>query len=642
MALHLFRDRRNSFFTIVLFGLLILSFVFWGAFEQAPDQSATALTTVNGEEIPYREFNMEVNQRLRSYGQMFGGQQNMNKQLEQLVKRQVAAQLVTRKLMAQEARELGVIVGKPDLIAHLKDFEAFQDPKLKRFSPSRYQQLLESQGIRPKFYESTVMEGMAAQRLRQIIENSVFASEPALSNYRQVESFELDLSTAQISLDQLEKEGKLRIADEEIKKHYDTHNAEYLSSEKRRLQVAHLNTFDFQNKIVVSEDEIKEFYDSRVRDSSDPKWSQTRARALHILISDQSSKGQKQINRIAADLRKGETGNAEELERFFRSIARDKSEDYATSYKGGDLGFFDKEKMVEAFNTAVFDKAKLGEVYGPVKTDFGYHLILVMDRSSEATSLANRRGEIRYEIKKEKKESQIQGIRNEIKTAYQGTTSDDLAKLESMGLEVIETSPIPANEQNPALPFVVVQAAFEGQPMVWQDPQEFEDNLYLARTTEILAPEPMSFADARDRIVQRLRREKAETIVDEIAEKLKGGKMPWSELKSYGAELALHEDQAIYRLQEVPGLGASEVLKRAMFRLSPENSLEGPVFNQGRWVFLRGSGFSNIDSEAEGSESSTAEEDLKSAMQADILDAYIKQLYDNADIPQAFRKEFQL
>ena len=36
--------------------------------------------------------------------------------------------------------------------------------------------------------------------------------------------------------------------------------------------------------------------------------------------------------------------------------------------------------MVKEFNDAVFEKSKVGEVYGPVKTQFGYHLILVTER----------------------------------------------------------------------------------------------------------------------------------------------------------------------------------------------------------------------------------------------------------------------
>ena len=47
--------------------------------------------------------------------------------------------------------------------------------------------------------------------------------------------------------------------------------------------------------------------------------------------------------------------------------------------KGGDLGWFGKGMMVKEFEDAAFDHAK-GQVVGPVKTQFGWHLIQVLDQ----------------------------------------------------------------------------------------------------------------------------------------------------------------------------------------------------------------------------------------------------------------------
>ena len=49
--------------------------------------------------------------------------------------------------------------------------------------------------------------------------------------------------------------------------------------------------------------------------------------------------------------------------------------------KGGDLGSFSPGQMVPEFDTVVFDGA-LDEVHGPVKTQFGYHLIEITSRDS--------------------------------------------------------------------------------------------------------------------------------------------------------------------------------------------------------------------------------------------------------------------
>lgn len=47
--------------------------------------------------------------------------------------------------------------------------------------------------------------------------------------------------------------------------------------------------------------------------------------------------------------------------------------------KGGDLGWFRKGMMVREFEEAAFNHAK-GEIVGPVRTQFGWHLIQVIDR----------------------------------------------------------------------------------------------------------------------------------------------------------------------------------------------------------------------------------------------------------------------
>ena len=48
--------------------------------------------------------------------------------------------------------------------------------------------------------------------------------------------------------------------------------------------------------------------------------------------------------------------------------------------RGGDLGEFSPGQMVEEFDTVVFNEA-VGEVHGPVKTQFGYHLIEITSRT---------------------------------------------------------------------------------------------------------------------------------------------------------------------------------------------------------------------------------------------------------------------
>ncbi|MDQ6981949.1 MAG: peptidylprolyl isomerase [Mariprofundus sp.] len=97
-------------------------------------------------------------------------------------------------------------------------------------------------------------------------------------------------------------------------------------------------------------------------------WRKKRATASarHILVADK-----KQCEQLKSDIENGAG---------FADIARQHST-CPSGKKGGDLGQFREHQMVKEFNEVVFS-AELHKVHGPVKTQFGYHLIEITDRST--------------------------------------------------------------------------------------------------------------------------------------------------------------------------------------------------------------------------------------------------------------------
>ena len=93
---------------------------------------------------------------------------------------------------------------------------------------------------------------------------------------------------------------------------------------------------------------------------------QDEVKASHILVESEDA-----AKAIIADLKKG--GD-------FAKIAGEKSTDKAAAQQGGDLGFFTKDQMVEPFANAAF-AMKPGDVSEtPVQTQFGWHVIKVVER----------------------------------------------------------------------------------------------------------------------------------------------------------------------------------------------------------------------------------------------------------------------
>lgn len=113
-------------------------------------------------------------------------------------------------------------------------------------------------------------------------------------------------------------------------------------------------------KEAVTDEALQKAYDEKFKDAK----PQTEYHAAHILVATEEE---------AKALKDQIAGGAD-----FAELAKAKSTDTGSGAQGGDLGWFGLGMMVKPFEDAVV-AAKVGEVTGPVKTDFGYHLILVKE-----------------------------------------------------------------------------------------------------------------------------------------------------------------------------------------------------------------------------------------------------------------------
>lgn len=89
-----------------------------------------------------------------------------------------------------------------------------------------------------------------------------------------------------------------------------------------------------------------------------------KASACHILVKDRKT---------CEDIKKQIEGGGD-----FAALAKQHST-CPSGRKGGDLGTFEKGQMVPEFDQVVFS-GELGKVHGPIKTQFGFHLIEITDR----------------------------------------------------------------------------------------------------------------------------------------------------------------------------------------------------------------------------------------------------------------------
>lgn len=133
-------------------------------------------------------------------------------------------------------------------------------------------------------------------------------------------------------------------------------------------------------KTAVTDEALQAAYDAKFKDAAPQK----EYSAAHILVADEAK-----ANELKKQLDEGAD---------FAELAKANSTDTGSGAKGGDLGWFGLGAMVKPFEDAVVG-AEVGKVVGPIKSDFGYHLILVKEtRIAEKPTLDSLRAELTADI----------------------------------------------------------------------------------------------------------------------------------------------------------------------------------------------------------------------------------------------------
>jgi len=165
-------------------------------------------------------------------------------------------------------------------------------------------------------------------------------------------------------------------------------------------------------KDTVTDDDAKKFYDANTKEFANPDL----VRASHILFAtppnatpDQVKAAEKNAKAAIVRANSGED---------FGKLASELSQEPGAAQRGGDLGYFPKEKMVPEFANAAFAQ-KVGSVSAtPVKTQFGYHVIKVTDKKPAGTATFDQaKAQILQFLQAQKRRQIFQGVMQELRQA---------------------------------------------------------------------------------------------------------------------------------------------------------------------------------------------------------------------------------
>ncbi|MEZ4317802.1 MAG: peptidylprolyl isomerase [Myxococcota bacterium] len=140
----------------------------------------------------------------------------------------------------------------------------------------------------------------------------------------------------------------------------------------------------------ITDEAIQRLYDER-----GVQYKRPQARARHILVTEEAL-----ANEIMEKLGKGED---------FATLAKEFTIDARTRGEGGNLGWFQRDKLIEEVAAVAFD-AEIGKPQGPVQTRFGYHIIEPLERR-DAIPLE----EVRSELENELRQKEFAAVIEEVK-----------------------------------------------------------------------------------------------------------------------------------------------------------------------------------------------------------------------------------
>lgn len=184
---------------------------------------------------------------------------------------------------------------------------------------------------------------------------------------------------------------------------------ELVSEAKKKIIMAKVIKNEVEDKVVVTELEMKKFYDEHKDEFKKPDmW-----RASHVLVTDENA-----AKAILDELSKGAK---------FEDIARARSID-ATASRGGDIGFFRAGQLVPDFERTCL-KLNVGETSDVVKTQFGYHIIkLTAKKEGGVQSYDEAKRAIETELKKEKRSELFNKMVMSLKDRYGVQVNEDAFK----------------------------------------------------------------------------------------------------------------------------------------------------------------------------------------------------------------------
>jgi peptidyl-prolyl cis-trans isomerase D len=508
------RDKAQGWLAWVIVGLVGITFVLFGAGSMFDKGNASnqVVATVNGQKI----LGSELEGVYHRFMQQNGSQLHNIDSIE--VKKELLDSLIQQKTLLEATHNLGMTVSPTRVYSTLGTLPFLQIDN--QFSEESYIQFLGKNHFTDMQFRTLLSDALLREQLQQSIIPTSFVLANDLDDLAKYMFQKRDFRFVTLAKEPIEK--MVKVTDEQAKEYYESHLKDFMTEEALSLEFVHLSLPALAQKIEVNDKEIEQFYQENSGHFSEP----ASVHVAHILISLPKSadpKAQEQANSKIAEIQKRLKAGEP-----FEALAKEYSDDKETSNAGGDLSWVTPGEMFPEFEKVAFALEKNGQVSEPLKSQYGFHIVKLIDRKNEKPKpLKDVKEQVIAQYKRQQAEEQFVNLADELSTiAYDNP--DSLQKAEDKLKLTIQKSELFTKEQGSKIPLLqnpqVVTATWSQSVKDTKNNSDLikldDENYVVVRLAEHVVPKQKPFEEAEAKIKSTLTAKITSEKLKEQADKI--------------------------------------------------------------------------------------------------------------------------
>lgn len=569
------RMRRHRNWLKWSLGLVCLAFVifyipdFLSGTDADLAGSSDTVATVDGRGITGGEFRRTYQAQLQTYRNAYGS--NVSEQmLKQLgIEQQILQQMVDEKAAAAEAGRLGIAASDGEVRQRILSMPAFQE-KGGFIGEQRYRQLLRMQSppMSTVDFEESVRRQLAIEKLRSSLSGWLSIPDKELEQEYRRRNDKVKLAVVGFRDDTFRT--GVTATDPEVAEYFESHKSDFKIPEKRKIRYLLVDVELLRGSVSVPPADVERAYNENAGQYSTPE----QVRASHILLKTDGGQDEATVKARAEEALRQAKAGAD-----FAELAKKLSEDEASAKNGGDLDYFGRGRMVPEFDQAAFT-LEAGQVSDLVKSQYGFHIIKVVDKKPAATRpLADVRQQIADRLAYERAQARATTVAEEIeKQISKPADLDTVAK--ARGMKVQESEFFARDEPVIGLGSSPEAAARAFGMKVGDVSGPIRTSRGTAFQTLLTTQDPYvpTLAEVKAKVHDEVIKQKARVLgrqrATEIAAKLKAA--PDFEKAAKAAGVDAKTTELVPRGSQLPDLGAAPAVEEAAFSL-PAGAVSEPI-----------------------------------------------------------------